>query len=427
MQGYVVYHPWPFVLDIARCEGMYLATIDGQRIFDWAGYYGSKLIGHNHPRLQEAEYAAHLALAANNKVANPDFITPESLAYYRLLYRLFPKAMSEMSSREVYVVNSGAEAVENMLKYLISRHNSRRNRRGDQSGSGTRRFLYFDQAFHGRTVYTLQVTETLDPIATQDFHGLAASGNIKVPFPAVDNDATQAENNSRTRLSLELIESILGQMGEEIVGIIVEPIQGAGGQRVAQPEWFRGLSALCEKYDVGLGIDEVQTSAGPTGTVFAIDQFDLPFPPHAVAVGKKFALGALFMGETLADIGVLDSTWGGGLSDMVRFCREWEVVEEEGLVAAAAANGERLAHGLRDLQNRFPGLLHNVRGMGLYYGFTLPDGETRARLTDIALQEYDLLLLGAGADSIRTRPNLSVTSRDVEHFLEVLDVCLSKV
>ena len=427
MQGYVVYHPWPFVLDIARCEGMYLATIDGQRIFDWAGYYGSKLIGHNHPRLQEAEYAAHLALAANNKVANPDFITPESLAYYRLLYRLFPKAMSEMGSREVYVVNSGAEAVENMLKYLISRHNSRRNRRGDQSGSGTRRFLYFDQAFHGRTVYTLQVTETLDPIATQDFHGLAASGNIKVPFPAVDNDATQAENNSRTRLSLELIESILGQMGEEIVGIIVEPIQGAGGQRVAQPEWFRGLSALCEKYDVGLGIDEVQTSAGPTGTVFAIDQFDLPFPPHAVAVGKKFALGALFMGETLADIGVLDSTWGGGLSDMVRFCREWEVVEEEGLVAAAAANGKRVAQGLRDLQSRFPSLLRNVRGMGLYYGFTLPDGETRARLTDIALQEYDLLLLGAGADSIRTRPNLSVTSRDVEHFLEVLDVCLSKV
>ena len=427
MQGYVVYHPWPFVLDIACCEGMYLATIDGQRLFDWAGYYGSKLIGHNHPSLQEAQYVAHLALAANNKVANPDFLTPESLAYYRLLYRLFPKAMSELGSREVYAVNSGAEAVENMLKYLISRHNSRRHRRGEHPSSGIRRFLYFDQAFHGRTVYALQVTETLDPIATQDFHGLAASGNIKVPFPAIDNDASQAENDTRTRQSLELIESILNQMGEEIVGIIVEPIQGAGGQRVAQPEWFRGLSSLCEKYDVGLGIDEVQTSAGPTGTVFAIDQFDLPFPPHAVAVGKKFALGALFMRESLPDIGVLDSTWGGGLSDMVRFCREWEVVEEEGLVEAAVANGKELAQGLRDLQNRFPALMRNVRGMGLYYGFTLPDGETRARLTDIALQEHDLLLLGAGADSIRTRPNLSVTSSDIKHFLELLDVCLSKV
>ena len=427
MQRYVVYHPWPFVLDIEHCEGMYLATIDGQRIFDWAGYYGSKLIGHNHPRLQEAEYVAHLALAANNKVANPDFLTPESLEYYRLLYRLCPKAMSEMESREVYAVNSGAEAVENMLKYLISRHNSRRIKRGGHSGSGSRRFLYFDQAFHGRTVYALQVTQTLDPIATQDFHGLAAAGNIKVPFPAIDNDAPSAENDDRTRRSLELIESILTQMGEEIVGIIVEPIQGAGGQRTAQPEWFRGLSALCEKYDVGLGIDEVQTSAGPTGTVFAIDQFGLPFPPHAVAVGKKFALGALFMRETLTDIGVLDSTWGGGLADMVRFCREWEVVEEEGLLKAAATNGEQLAAGLRGLQIRFPAIVRNVRGMGLYQGFTLPDGDTRARLTEVALQEHDLLLLGAGADSIRTRPNLSVTSEDVDLFLEVLGACLSKV
>ncbi len=427
MQRYVVYHPWPFVLDIGKCEGMYLATIDGQCIFDWAGYYGSKLIGHNHPRLLETEYVQHLALAANNKVANPDFLTPESLEYYRLLYRLCPKTMAGLESREVYAVNSGAEAVENMLKYLISRHNSRRTKRGGHSGSGSRRFLYFDQAFHGRTVYALQVTQTLDPIATQDFHGLAAAGNIKVPFPAVDNDAPISENDSRTRQSLELIDSILAQMGEEIVGIIVEPIQGAGGQRTAQPEWFRGLSALCEKYDVGLGIDEVQTSAGPTGTVFAIDQFDLPFPPHAVAVGKKFALGALFMRETLADIGVLDSTWGGGLSDMVRFCREWGVVEEEGLLGAAACNGEQLTDGLRGLQNRFPTLVRNVRGMGLYQGFTLPDGEIRGRLTEIALQEHDLLLLGAGADSIRTRPNLSVTPGDIEQFLEILGVCLSEI
>ena len=214
-------------------------------------------------------------------------------------------------------------------------------------------------------------------------------------------------------------------MGDEMVGIIVEPIQGAGGQRAAQPEWFRGLSRLAHRYDVGLGVDEVQTSAGPTGTLFAIDQFELPYAPDAVAVGKKFALGALFMREPLPDIGVLDSTWGGGLVDMVRFCQEWRVVEDEGLVAAAGRQGEQLADGLRALQARFPQWVRNVRGMGLYQGFTLPDGEARGRLTDIALQEYDLLLLGAGADSIRTRPNLSVTAQDVERFLETLGACLA--
>ncbi len=425
MQRYVVYHPWPFAVDLAQCEGMFLATADGQKIFDWAGYYGSKLIGHNHPRLQEPEYLKALTLAANNKAANPDFVTAECLAYYRLLHRLCPESM-KASEREVYAVNSGAEAVENMLKYLLSRHNAKRQR-GGQAKSAPRRFLYFDQAFHGRTVYALQVTQTLDPVATQDFHGLAASGNIKVPFPAVDNDVPDAENDGRTRQSLELIESILSQMGEEIVGIIVEPIQGAGGQRTAQPAWFRGLSKLSNKYDVGLGVDEVQTSAGPTGTLFAIDQFHLPYPPHAVAVGKKFAVGALFMREPLGDIGVLDSTWGGSLADMVRFCQEWSVVEDEQLVEAAASGGERLASGLRDLQARFPDTIRNVRGMGLYQGFTLRQPGARGRLTEIALQQHDLLLLGAGADSIRTRPNLSVTPAEIDRFLELLGVCFGRL
>ncbi len=427
MQRYVVYHPWPFAVELAKCSGMSLATVDGQTIFDWAGYYGSKLIGHNHPRLQEPDYLKSLTLAANNKVANPDFLTAECLAYYRLLHRLSPQSMKASESREVYAVNSGAEAVENMLKYLLSWHNAKRQKRGGHSGSSNRRFLYFDQAFHGRTVYALQVTQTLDPVATQDFHGLAASGNIKVPFPAIDTDAPPAENDARTRQSLELIESILSQMGHEIVGIIVEPIQGAGGQRTAQPAWFRGLSTLCQKYDVGFGVDEVQTSAGPTGTLFAIDQFELPYPPHAVAVGKKFAVGALFMREPLADIGVLDSTWGGNLADMVRFCQEWKVVEDEKLIEAAASGGEHLASGLRELQKRFPETIRNVRGMGLYQGFTVSPPGRRGRLTEIALQEHDLLLLGAGADSIRTRPNLSVTPAEIDRFLELLGVCLGKL
>ncbi len=426
MQRYVIYHPWPFVVDLANCEGMFLATVDGRRVFDWAGYYGSKLIGHNHPRLSEPAYLRALTLAANNKVANPDFLTAECLEYYRLLHRLSPRSMTS-ESREVYAVNSGAEAVENMLKYLLSRHNAKRQKRGGHAGSGSRRFLYFDQAFHGRTVYALQVTQTLDPVATQDFHGLAASGNIKVPFPAVDSDAPVSENDARTRQSLDLIESVLSQMGEEIVGIIVEPIQGAGGQRTAQPAWFRGLSELAHKYDVGFGVDEVQTSAGPTGTLFAIDQFDLPYAPHAVAVGKKFAVGALFMREPLSDVGVLDSTWGGSLGDMVRFCQEWRIVEDEGLVQAAATGGERLALGLRQLQSRFPTLIRNVRGMGLYQGFTLASPEARGRLSEIALQQHDLLLLGAGADSIRTRPNLSVTPAEIDRFLGLLGVCLGEL
>ena len=161
--------------------------------------------------------------------------------------------------------------------------------------------------------------------------------------------------------------------------------------------------------------------------MFAIDQFHLPYPPDAVAVGKKFAVGALFMREPLGDIGVLDSTWGGSLADMVRFCQEWRVVEDENLVQAAASGGEHLAAGLRELQARFPEAIRNVRGMGLYQGFTLRQPGMRGRLTEMALQQHDLLLLGAGADSIRTRPNLSVTPPEIDRFLALLGVCFESL
>ena len=103
------------------------------------------------------------------------------------------------------------------------------------------------------------------------------------------------------------------------------------------------------------------------------------------------------------------------------------MVEEEDLIAAAASGGEQLAAGLRHLQTKFPEIIGNVRGMGLYQGFTLAAPEARGRLTEIALQQHDLLLLGAGASSIRTRPNLSVTPAEIDRFLELLGVCLGKV
>lgn len=414
---YVVATPHPFVVDLERSQGMYLATVDGQRLFDWAGYYGAKLLGHNHPGLYEPGYLERLIRAANNKVANPDFLTTECLEFYRMLHRLAPESM-RLPTLEVYAVNSGAEAVENMMKYLVASFNAKRRKEGRTVTA--RRFLYFDQAFHGRTVFALAVTQTMDPVGTRDFHGLTLSGNIKLPFPAINSEESAEANRSRTLRALHSVETMLSQMEGEIVAIIVEPIQGAGGQRVAEPEFFRGLSELAHRHDVYLAFDEVQTSLGPTGKWFAIDHFELPHPPMAVAVGKKFGVGAIYMREPLQDIGVLDSTWGGTLADMVRVVQEVKIVEEEGLVTAAAHKGEHLAKGLRKLAARKGSPMRNVRGMGLYQGFTLPSLQARAGLIEQAREKHDLLLLGAGKESIRTRPNLSVTEAEIERFLGIL-------
>jgi len=133
LEQYVRAEPRPFALDLRRCHGMFLVTVDGQQLFDWAGYFGAKLIAHNHPRLYEAGYAERLLTAANNKIANPDFLTPECVAYYRTLYELAPRCMVN-PELEVYVVNSGAEAVENMMKYLINQHLERRQAEGKAGG-----------------------------------------------------------------------------------------------------------------------------------------------------------------------------------------------------------------------------------------------------------------------------------------------------
>jgi L-lysine 6-transaminase len=421
LSRYVVVEPYPFVLDLARCRGMWLTTVDDQRIFDWAGYYGAKLLGHNHPRLETPEYTRRLALAANNKVANPDFLTPECLAYYRMLYELAPRCMRN-DQLEVYAVNSGAEAVENMMKYMINLHAEKLKTRGDRCD--VRRFIYFDSAFHGRTIFALNVTRLAhDPIVTAGFQGFIP-GNIQVPFPHYDSSRDDAANLAECEHSLAIVEECLEKYGREIVGIVVEPIQGAGGHRVSLPRFFQGLSELAHRFGVSLGFDEVQTAGGQTGTVFAVDQFALPHPPTAVAVAKKFGTGVVYMHHTMTDHGVLDSTWGGTLADMVRVVEEMKIVREERLVEQVPEKAATLIRGLEDLARKHHDLVFNVRGMGLYQGFSLRRPGDKGKLLDLALEQEGLLLLGAGAQSIRFRPPIDVTVAEIEEMLAMLGRCL---
>jgi len=424
LRRYVKVDPYPFAVDIERSKGMYLATVEGRRIFDWAGYFGAKLLGHNHPGLNDPAYVKHLTLAANNKVANPDFLTPECLDYYRLLYENAPQCMRG-PGLEVYAVNSGAEAVENMMKYLLVLHGEKMRTRGGSPAA--RRFLYFDRAFHGRTVFALNITQlSHDPVVTKGFQGIVP-GNVQVSFPHIDNSQTPDQNDLRTNRALETIENSLSRYAGEIVGIVAEPLQGAGGHRMAQPRFFQELSRLAHCYETYLGFDEVQTAGGQTGALFMCDQMDLPYPPQAVAVAKKFGNGAVYMLETLGDRGVLDSTWGGNLADMVRVCREFEIVRKERLIERVPEKAAVMVAGLEGLAGKYHDVLFNVRGMGLYQGFSLRRADDRRRLLEIALQQEEMLLLGAGAQSVRFRPVIDVTVEEIRLMIEKLDRCLVRL
>jgi L-lysine 6-transaminase len=421
---YVIAEPKPFAVDLEQCRGIWLSTVDGDRIMDWTGLYGARLIGYNHPRLYEADYTRRLVRAANNKMANPDYLTEECLAYYRLLHRLAPTCMAGRQV-EVYVVNSGAEAVENMMKYFINLHHQKMLAQGKTPLN--KRFIYFDQAFHGRTVFALNITKLAnDPLATRDYHGII-QGNLQVPFPAWDKSRSEAENERELDSCLANLEYLMKSYQDEIVGVILEPLQGAGGHRLALPRFYRELSLLCQKYGISWGLDEVQTSGGQCGKVFCIDLYDIPYPPQAVASAKKFGNGVLYMEQSMIDVGVLDSTWGGTLADMVRFVQEWRIVEDEALIAAVPAKAERLVHGLEALAARWPQKLRNVRGLGLYQGFTVGSPELKGQLVARALEEENLLLLGAGRESIRFRPPLDVSIAEIDEMLVKLGRLLEKL
>ena len=209
-----------------------------------------------------------------------------------------------------------------------------------------------------------------DPILTKDFHGLI-TGNVKIPFPFTDSSQLQSENDRRTDDSLTAIGRVLELLKDEVAGIIVEPLQGAGGHRMAQPRFFQGLSELAHRFDTSLGFDEVQTAGGQTGTIWAIDQFDLPHPPQAVASAKKLGNGVVYMIYPMDDHGILDSTWGGSLVDMVRLKQEMKIIREEKLMEQVAGKSQRLGEGLDRLAARPGSPLYNPRGMGLYQGFSL--------------------------------------------------------
>lgn len=425
-RSYVIMEPRPFVIDLDRCDGMYLVTLEGRKIFDWANYYASKLIGHNHPKLYEPEYVKRLVRAANNKVAVVDYVTTDLVEYYRLLHRIAPRCMKN-PELEIFTLNSGAEAVENALKYMLKLYYEKafEPERVVPRHSDRPCFVFFEKGFHGRSVYTLNVTNMPhNQLVTQGFHGLTVE-NVMAPFPAWDSDKTLEENDAEIDRCIAAFETLLTNNGFKVAGIIVEPMQGAGGHRVALPRFFQRLSDIAHRERIPLCFDEVQTGGGPTGTVFQCDQFDLPHPPDAVVSAKKFGCGVLYMRRPMKDVGVLDSTWAGSLADMVRLVQEWKIIEEDGLLERVSHLEVVLLDALHALQAKHPDKLNNVRGYGLYQGFTLKQAGVLKPFVARALNEEDMLLQPAGSDTIRLRPNLNVTETDIALLAEKLDRLLA--
>ncbi len=413
------------VLDLTRSSGSYLVDArDGRRYLDMFTFFASSALGMNHPALaDDDDFRAELTEAALNKPSNSDVYTV-AMAWF---VETFARVLGDPALPHLFFVDGGALAVENALKVAFdwkSRHNEKH---GIDPSLGAR-VLHLRGAFHGRSGYTLSLTDT-KPVTVARFPKFDWP-RIDAPFirAGLDGaamDALEAESLRQARAAFE-------SYPHDIACFIAEPIQGEGGDRHFRPEFFGAMRELCDEYDALLIFDEVQTGCGLTGTPWAYQQ--LGVEPDVVAFGKKTQVCGVMAGRRVDEIAEnvfavtsrINSTWGGNLADMVRARRILEVIEADELFDRAAEQGRYLRDRLDELADEFPALVLDPRGRGLMCAFSLPTTADRDEVIR-QLWQRAVIALPSGQDGVRFRPALTVLRAEIDAAICAVRAALTAV
>src|SRR4051794_19027114 len=411
-----------FVLDLDASRGSQLVDArDGSSYLDLFTFFASSALGMNHPALVDDEdFRRDLLSAAMNKPSNSDVYTVAMAQFVET----FSRVLGDPALPHLFLIEGGTLAVENALKVAFDWKSRWNESRGIDPALGTR-VLHLEHAFHGRSGYTLSLTNT-DPVKVARFPKLDWP-RIPAPYLAAGRDVETAE-----RVSLAAARAAFEQHPHDIACFVMEPIQGEGGDHHFRPQFLQGMQALCREFDALFVLDEVQTGCGLTGTAWAYQQ--LGVQPDVVAFGKKTQVCGVMAGGRLDEVpdnvfavsSRINSTWGGSLVDMVRVRRVLEVVEAEDLIERAGVAGRHLLELLEQLAGRFDAVTE-VRGRGLMCAFSLPTKEVRdAVLTSLRDDEH-VLLLGCGTRSIRFRPALTVDESELAAGVAALDRVLERL
>ncbi len=393
------------VLDTRASRGSWIVDArDGGRYLDVFSFFASAPLGLNHPALTgDPAFLAELTEVAVNKPSNSDVYT---VAMARFV-DTFARVVGDPALPHLFFVEGGALAVENALKVAFDwkrRHNAAHGRPGEL---GTR-VLHLRRAFHGRSGYTLSLTNT-DPVKTALFPTFDWP-RIDVPAVHLSVDVAAAEE-----VALAQARAAFAAHPHDIACFLAEPIQGEGGDNHMRPDFLAAMQALCVEHDALFVLDEVQTGGGMTGTAWAYQQ--LGVTPDVVAFGKKLQVCGVMAGGRVDEVpdnvfrtsSRINSTWGGNLTDMVRSRRYLEVIEADGLIGRAAELGAHLV----DRLHAVPGV-ENVRGRGLFVAVDLPTPAQRDAAVRYLHAHEHVLILGGGERSIRFRPALTITRDELD-------------
>jgi L-lysine 6-transaminase len=318
-----------------------------------------------------------------------------------------------------FFVSGGALAVENALKTAFDW----KVRKNIENGNGEigSKVLHFEKCFHGRSGYTLSLTDPPDPRKVKYFPKFdwPRVSTTSIEFPLNDNN--MLEVIKREKITLKEIKNAIIKNPNDIACIIIEPIQGAGGDNHFRSEFLIALKEISLENDILLIYDEVQTGVGITGKMWAHQHFSKTAQPDIISFGKKTQCCGIFAGKRLDEVennvfqesSRINSTWGGNLVDMVRFTIYLEIIEKENLIEKAQSNGEYLLNQLVALQQDYSHLVTNSRGRGLFCAFDLPNSKYRDSLASI-LMENKVIMLGSGEKSIRFRPHLNIEKVEID-------------
>ncbi len=404
-----------FVLDVDRSAGSFLVDArTGERYLDMFTFFASSALGMNHPALADDEaFRAELAAAAVNKPSNSDVYSVPMARFVET----FARVLGDPALPHLFFVDGGALAVENALKVAFDWKSRFNESHGIDSALGTK-VLHLQGAFHGRSGYTLSLTNT-DPNKVARFPKFDWP-RIDAPYlrPGANMAELEAESLRQARAAFEANP-------HDIACFIAEPIQGEGGDRHIRAEFFAAMRSLCDEYDALLIFDEVQTGCGMTGTAWAYQQ--LGVTPDVVAFGKKTQVCGVMAGRRVDDVADnvfavssrINSTWGGNLTDMVRSRRILETIEGDGLLERVADLGRHLLGRLQDLATEFPGLVVDPRGRGLMCAFSMPTASQRDELI-AKLWDRRVIMLASGPDSVRFRPALTASSDEIDAAVDAV-------
>lgn len=426
LSKYMLVDGFDLVIDLEKSKGSKIVDSRHNReLLDMFSFFASNPVGMNHPRLLEPSFLETLTKASIHKPSNSDIYTVEMAQFVEAFGRLaLPSYM-----KHLFFVSGGGLAVENALKAAFDWKVRKNFKKGHMHELGSK-VIHFREAFHGRTGYTLSLTNT-DPVKTQYFPKFdwPRINNPKIEFPLEDNLAAV---EAAEAAALAQIRDAFVRFGEDIAAIIIEPIQGEGGDNHFRGEFLRALRKAATENGAMLVLDEIQTGLGLTGKMWCTEHFDLK--PDMLCFGKKTQVCGFACTDRIDEIednvfavsSRINSTWGGNLADMVRCTRFLEIINEEKLVDNAQKMGARLLEGLQTLQDQFSSLVCNARGRGLMCAFDMCDPNTRNALFS-KTYEKGLMVLKTGVKGIRFRPALNVTKGDIDDALSRLEDAISQL